>query len=325
MAKKKNIDEVSKSLSNLEKLAKSQLHFTPRDSDPQSWAGSDLVDVDSFDDDIESNGLDYVANGTKSAAVEKSQKGLDLSDAEQAIVKGQDPIPYIINKLEKGFKLTDIESYIVKSVEDSAKDDGDKDGDAEKAEAPGAAHDDDNAPDTLSAAKDEKDEYEAEVSKSLDQSVNSSRVMKSGIEMSPFLYEFANAFNEALKGVENRVAKSLRSLEKSLQTRDSEQAEFFKSLAEAVVGVGDLVKSQVEVEAAKPAIPARGPKSVMAKSVGGLAVNPDALQKSQILDTMVDMVKSQKLSTTDVIAFESTGTMAAHVQAAVSEYLSGKR
>lgn len=344
MSRKINAEQFANSLSNLESMAKSQLFHTANSSEPGKWAGSEFADVDSMDDSIDPNGLDY--NGVKKLLGEKVSKGHDLTHAEYALVKGQDPIPYIVDKIEKGHDLTLAEQWVVKAVQEDAEEDEDEEEEDEdegededyrknkmkksaavpgKAEAPGTLHDALHGPGTLSAAMDEKEDEEAEVThKSLDQAVGSSYVMKSGIEMSPFLYEFVNAVDSALKGVEarvtNKLAKSLDRLATVIDARDAAQSDFFKSLAESVVGIGEITKAQLEDQVVKSSFPTRAPKSTMAKSIGGLAVDTDSLQKSQILDIMVDMVKSNALSTQDVIAFEHTNHLPEHVKDAIAAH-----
>jgi hypothetical protein len=272
-------------------------------------------------DNYSPNGADY--DGVLAHLEDKVAKGQALTPAEFALVKGVDPVPHVAEKIEKGLDLTPAENWVVDMVKamDSEK--------PEEAGEPGEQDDEDKAPDTH-GGKDEGDEDEEEVEKSFDSAVAESDVMRKGIEMSPFLYEFANAINTALNGVEARLTKSLHdslgAFADVLDKRDSAQGEFFKSLAESVVGIGELAKSQAEGVAPQAA---RAPKSAglapMNKSIGGIVADTNSLQKSQILDAMVDMVKSNKLSQTDVIQYEHTGHLPANVQAAVTEFLSGKR
>ena len=345
MAKKVRETDLSKSLEKLEEMAKGQLFHTSTDSSPGEWAGSDYDRQENYEDGIEDNGLDYT--GVRGHLGDKVAKGYDLSNAEMAIVKGLDPVPYIVNKLEKGLDLTPAEQWVVKSIEDMQEkdeDEDDEDEDDEKeekkakffgksseapghAEAPGTLHNRKSKLGTLSAVEEDGDD-EAEVTKGLSSAIDKSYVMKSGIEMSPFLYEFVNAIDTALRGSEARINKSLEGLVGALEARDGEYGEFFKSLAESVVGIGELAKSQAEGAEYSASQPARGPKSLQTglnKSIGGLAAQPDQLQKSQILDVMVELAKSQKISPTDVIAYEAAGTMHPAVQSAVNDFINGKR
>ena len=57
---------------------------------------------------------------------------------------------------------------------------------------------------------------------------------------------------------------------------------------------------------------------------GGLDYGDGALAKSQVVNAMAEMVKSQKLNPLDVIKFESTGELSPQTQAAIVDGLQGK-
>lgn len=321
MAKKVSTDALAKSLNRLEDMAKSQLFHTAKDSDPKRWAGSNFSDEDSMDDNLEDNGLDY--NGVRAALGEAVAKGYDPTDAEFALIKGEDPTGFIADKIEKGMDLTPAEQWVVDVVKSA---EGDKDDVPRKPDAPGKDVDDDDAPESHAGLDEEEDEKE--VHKSFDSAVGGSDVMRKGIEMSPFLYEFANAINTALVGIEARLNKSLEAMAEVIDARDAAQADFFKSLAESVVGIGEITKSLGEANTAVARMPARAPKSVqapMAKSIGGLVVDSDSMAKSQVLSVMEDMVKSNKLAPTEVIKYETSGVMSPQAQQLVTEWLNSKR
>lgn len=173
--------------------------------------------------------------------------------------------------------------------------------------------------------------------------------LQKGIEMSPVLHQFAVAMGQALQGAETRIIETvvkalapvvgdLAGLKKSLHEKVNIDGEFQKALAESVVGIGQQIAGGAEVAAQQQHQAAGGPRSqlralpggqgqaqpqVFQKSFGGpggLDVGEGALQKSQIVNVMTDMVKSGKLNATEVIKFESTGELNPQVQQAVLAY-----
>ena len=315
-------DDFNKSLARLESLAKAQLHHTPQSSRTGGWAGSEEQDQDEHKDGIEENGTDY--NGVKKSLAGKLAKGGNLTDAEIAIVKGENPRAAIADKISKGENLTPAENWAIKS--DIAKKmysadvnkGADKPG---KAGTPGEAKDASSVPDTH-GGENEDDEIEADAKKSLDGEVQKSQALQQGIEMSPFLFEFTRAMSEALSGTETRVTKSVaaavaplvarvEALEKSQGGFQKDQMEFNKSLADGVVAIGHQVEGTAKLADTAAAAPARAPLSQMRAGVQpvqkSFGDNGVQLTKSQITETLCDMVKSKEISGLEVVKFESTG------------------
>lgn len=331
--------DFGKSLAQLEKMSKGQLFHTSSDSSPGNWAGANPEDVDSMGDNIDANGTDY--NGVKKSLANKVSKGQKLTPAETAIVKGQNPLKLVADKISKGESLTPAEAWVVsKGMETFG---------VKKSEAPGEAKDANSVPETHAA---DDDEVEAEVAKSLDTEVSKSAELSKGIEMSPFLYEFTRAMGEALKGTEVRVqttvAKSLASavapilqrletVEKSYGAYVADQGAFNQALAEAVSGIGHQISGTAQLAAAAASTPVGAPKSqlrsvqggqgvnVVNKSFGpgGLDMSDEALNKSQIVNIMTELVQKGNLNALEVIKYESTGEMRPEIQQRVMAAIQG--
>ena len=345
--------EFQKSLNRLESLAKSQLHHTPSDSNPGTWAGTSQEDQDESsggsDINIDDNGTDY--DGVKKALGDAYAKGRSFTPAEAAIVKGEDPRPHIANKISKGEALTNAESWAIKGGVEKMmyglKKGADKPG---PAGTPGEAKDANTVPDSH-AGENEDDEIEQDAKKSLDAVVSGSDTLRKGIEMSPFLYEFTRGMGQALTGTEARVRKSvmqavepllahIQTLEKALVSHIGEQGEFNKSLADAVIGMGQTLNASAEFQAEQAQQPARGPRSQFTVHQGGQApqgVQPlqksfapggfdqslESLTKAQMATAMTDMVMKGQLNASEVVKFESTGQVSPQTQQAVLSFVSG--
>jgi len=335
-------------LQNLENMAKAQgatqLYHTSSDSDPGSHAGTNTSDYqDEHEDGIDDNGTDY--NGVKKALAAKVEKSQALTPAEVAIVKGQDPRPFIADKVAKGATLTAAESWVTKGGYDKMTKGNDK---PQPAGTPGENKDANSVPDSHGGDNDD-DEIEADAKKSLQGAIAESTNLRKGIEMSAILAEFARAMGTALQGTEARVAKSVlaaispvvervAALEASLSKSVRSQNEFNKGLAETVVGIGQHIAGGSELAANQASQPAGGPKSqfrsgtgngvqAVEKSFGpgGVPNGREALAKSQIVDSMYELVKSNKLNSLELCKYEMTGEISPNVQQLVMAHVSGPR
>lgn len=356
-------NEFEKSLARLEGMAKSQLFHTPNDSDPREWAGSKLYeDEDENHDGIDENGTDY--EGVKKSLARKVAMSKALTPAEVAIVKGHNPMKLIGEKIAKGGTLTKAETWAIKGGRKLFKSDGmanspKKDGAAEENKDARDVPDQNVAdkadgkilPDAAKGfGKDDGDDDEDDKKpweKSLAGAARTQPNLSKGIEMSPILHEFVVAIGHALEGQESRVVKSLaKSLAPIIARLDSveksfaDQGEFNKSLAEAVVGIGQHVSGTADVAGAASGLPTGAPKSQL-RSVsggqqgqlntinksfngpGGLESGELAMAKSQVVDAMYEMVKAQKLNPLELVKFESTGQLNPQVQQAVLAFAQG--
>lgn len=338
-------------LDNLENMAKAQgstqLYHTPSDSDSGSHAGTSTTDYQNeHEDGIDENGTDY--DGVRKALSAKVEKSQALTKAEVAIVKGQDPRPLIAEKVAKGESLTSAEAWVVKGGYDKMNKGGDKPG---KAPAPGECDDANSVPDT-NAGDNEDDEIEADAKKSLQGAISESKNLRKGIEMSAILAEFARAMGTALQGTEARVAQRVTksvtaalapvlskvdALEARLTKSVDAQSAFNKGLGETVVGIGQHVVGSGEVASSQATAPVGAPKSqfrsqpqgsvqAVEKSFGpgGLENGTEALVKSQAVEAMTDLVKSNQINALEVCKFEMTGEISPHVQKMVLAHVQGR-
>ena len=348
-------------LNRLESMTKSgatQLFHTSSDSAPGQHAGTSTSDYqDEHNDGIDENGTDY--DGVKKSLAAKVEKSQALTPAEVAIIKGQDPRPAIAQKVASGASLTPAESWVVKGGYDKMKkmgmmhDDememaskgGDKPG---PAMSPGEQDAANKVPDTH-AGENEQDEIEHDAKKSFNGAVAQSANLSKGIEMSPILAEFARAMGEGLAGVSSEVrstvAKSLgpvvervAALEATVSKSINEQAQYNAAFAETVVGIGQHVAGQAEVQAQQATLPAAAPKSqlrsvaggqgvqAVSKSFGpgGLDTGAGSLAKSQITGALVDLVKANKIDSLDVVKFEATGEISPQLEQMALNHINGQ-
>jgi len=346
------------SLARLEGLAKAQgstqLFHTANDSDPGSWAGtgtSDYQDEHGGDIHIDENGTDY--DGVKKALALKVEKSMALTPAEVAIVKGDTrAVKSIITaKIGKGAALTSAESWAIKGGVKKMdmggggeqQDMGDPGMAAKGNYAPGEQKTPSQAPDTH-AGDDEDNEIQADANKSLNGGIAAQPNLNKAIDMSPILGEFARAMDYGLQGVEARTVQQVRAalspvvsrighIEKSLM----DQAEFNKSFAQTIVGIGQHVAAGASASAAGGYGPTRGPSSAMRAPAaeaaqpqvinksfgpGGLDTGTDAMAKSQVMNVMVELVQKGRLSSLDAVKYESTGQMSPQAHQLVTQFVS---
>lgn len=144
------------------------------------------------------------------------------------------------------------------------------------------------------------------------------------IEMSPFLSEFAKAFDERLNMLEERtndqVVKAanamLEHMGEYLEKRFDKQGEFNKSLAEVVSGIGHGLSTNIQQTAEMAQAPVAAPKSTLRAIPGGVkpleksfeggGEGNDTITKSQVLGAMSDMVEKGSLNPLEVIKYENT-------------------
>jgi hypothetical protein len=148
--------------------------------------------------------------------------------------------------------------------------------------------------------KDEDEEDDDDVSKSFD-----SDVLRSGFEATEFLREFAGAVAKAIKTSEDRTVSRIV---KAFGDSNTKTEGFQKSLASAVVNLGDALVAQSNRVEAIASTPVRGPKStqvqVLNKSFAGNTEGV-SFSKAQILNGMVDLVQKGQLNSDYVLRFEA--------------------
>lgn len=275
-----------------------QVYHTPSNSDPKGWAGSRPMPEaeDGAHDDIEADGTDY--------------KGVS-----HGLMKS------IFDKIEKGEALTAAEAFVFKSIVSKAAGYMDKDDKKEKMDKgkmPPGVKDDDY----------DKDDYDKddkkEMGKSLSDYASENEAVNKGFEMSSFLAGWAHVQNEALQSAEARIIDRVT---KSLTAIDSDNSKYQAELAKSIAALAEVLGLQAQRVEQLESTPARGPKSatVVEKSFGaGGPSHGEQLQKSQVLDTMLDMVHKSQLPASEVVKFESTGELREDVYQAVLAHRSGR-
>lgn len=251
-----------------------QVHHTPSNSDPKGWAGSTATDCpeDGATDDIAEDGTDY--------------KGVS-----HGLMKS------ILDKIEKGEALTAAEAFVFKSIVSKAGYADDKDKEKmDKGKPPFMEKDDD-------------DDKEDKMGKSLADHASDNEEVSKGFEMSSFLAGWAQVQNDSLQSTESRIVEQVN---KSLAAIDTENSRYQTELAKSIAALAEVMALQAQRVEQLEATPARGPKSAQAveKSFGaGGAPAPEALQKADVIDTMLDMVSKSIIPAQEVVKFESTGEL----------------
>jgi hypothetical protein len=307
-------------------MSKAQLFHTPSDSNPKTWPGGDTTEYGKWEDSIGADGTDY--HPARKSIAEKALKGLPLSPEEIAILK------------------SDIEQNVIKAQEcpEEDKEDKEEDKKAMKKVAKKAMKEAMKAfggsKMTFKAQKDDDEKPSAEekdIGKSFEAAVGQSETLQKGIELSGFLADFAKAFGVGLEGVGARTTNAveqatnaiLQQVGSYLDARFAEQAEFNKSLADAIVNIGHGVAGNLEQISQVAQAPAGPPRSQLrAVPAGVQAVQKsfaggqgETLSKAQKLDVMVDLVEKGQLNSLEVCKFESTNQLRPEVEALVMQHI----
>lgn len=270
----------------------SQVHHTPSNSDPGTWAGTGQrpAGENGASDAIEEDGTDY--------------KG------------GAEMAKSILDKLGKGQALTAEEFEFVNKggldkFKDMKDDDKDKDDDVSKA---GYAVD---------AADKDKDD-DKDVNKSLADTAQDNDVVREGMEVSEFLAEFVGTMNKSLQALEGRVVDRVVA---AVVAEAGKNEEFNKSLAGALSNFGEALSANAQRIEQVESTPASGPKSqqvaAVNKSFAPGSNGGEELNKSQVAATLVDMVEKGKIDANAVVHFDSTGQISDETMAKVLSHRNG--
>jgi len=215
----------------------------------------------------------------------------------------------IMDKLAKGHALTPAEFALVKAMSDKEEED------VEKAAKPFAGEE-----------TDEEEKMEQEVSKSLSDFANEDSQVSKGLEVSEFLAGFASVIEKSLQTLEERVVTRLSA---QANNAGSETAEFQKSLAGALAGLGETIAAVVQRVDQVEGQAAHAPRSVqgvqpISKGFEGPAAN-EPLNKALVGNALVQLVQDNKAAVTDVIKFESTGEISPQLETTVRGMLGSGR
>lgn len=266
-----------------------QVHHTPKNSDRQSWAGSSWSGVSS-DDAVKEDGTDYDGGAVMKSIMDKLSKGQELTAREYAILKGQLDKQGDEEEMDKAYGADDDEEEAKKSKARKSKED---------------------------MMEDEEDDEE--MGKSLADYASESDEVSKGLEVSEFLAGFAGVMAKSLEAMEKRVVAKIT---KSLVDEAEGNGEFQKSLAEAVVNLGEAITSVAQRQEQLESQPARGPKSfqnVQVLEKGGFSgpQSGEPLSKSLVASTLAEMVPRGEATAQDVIRFESSGELPEHLETKV--------
>lgn len=226
----------------------------------------------------------------------------------------------IAEKVAKGLPLTADELALLKS--DLEKGDG-------------------GEPVKKSTDDEEKEKFSREMGKSLTDHVQENETLQKGIEVSEFLSEFAKSFGAATEASESRTMSFVQDIGQQLFNAvhefKAEQADFNKSLAEAVLNIGHGVAGSMEQVQQVADMPAGPPRSQQLRAIPGgqnqqgfvqksLGGGPgEGISKSMMTETMTDMLEKGEggISPVEIIKFDSTGEIRPELQAKVLARIQG--
>lgn len=265
-----------------------QVHHTPSNSDPGTWAGTGQrkSPEDGATDGVEEDGTDYSGTAEMVKSIlDKVIKGQTITDVERALLD-------VVSKAGPGM----FNNYGGIGKKSGAGKD-DKKEDVEKAKS-----EDD---------EDDEDEIEVKVEKSLSDVASEHEDVAKGLEVSSFLSGWAEVQDEALRGAERRITKSV-------SAAAEEQSAFNGELAKSVAQLAEVLSIQAQRIEQLESTPARGPKSAQAVeksfAAGGVEPQGESLTKSQVANALTEMVQKGELPAVEVVKFDSTGELSADLR-----------
>ena len=253
--------------------------------------------------------LEDIAKGD---ALPKDQKGANggLSKEGKAMaVKSdgrEDDDEEELEDEEKSFsEWLESESALLKGDEEdeSQEDEGDDEGEEEAPEA---------------AEEEDEGEEDEEAEKSLGSQASISDIIKSNsatgpvVDVAPFIETLVD-----------QVSDSDENLRKSIVALQDQQSGFNDTLQKSIVALGNLVLDMNKKLNSVWDAPVSGRKSVMSKSevAERFEAAAPAFNKTQVLDTMVELVQKGHINPIDVSRYEATNSMEPNVRQTVETYL----
>lgn len=309
-----------------------QLFHTASNSDPGGWAGSSWRG-EGWEDMIEANGTDLgaVRRLGKSIArgiMTKLNKGLPLSARETAFVSkgGMNFLDKMkAAKADKAEKAMDKDEDEEKSYAKAMKADMEKavDEDEDEDEVEKAMdEDEDDHPDVAEDKKLVREmvkpgamkKAKAEVSKSLLDHAVENPAVQQGFEVAEFLAGWAQVMHKSLQSAEARIADRILT---AIARSEAETGEVSKSMAGALASLGEVLAAQQQRLDQIEAGPARAPKSQMTVQKSGVVPSPvdgggstlENMNKSQIAERLLDLVKKSEATPQDVLKFDASGIL----------------
>lgn len=217
----------------------------------------------------------------------------------------------IIEKLAKGLPLTAEEASAYAEIA--------------KGGMPPFMKKDDDKDDKDDKKKGKKDE---EMGKSLSDFAEEEEDVAKGLEVSEFLSGFANVISKSLQAMEHRVVSRVLG---AMASEAEGTGEFNKSLAEAVVRLGDALTAtaqRVDQIEAQPAHAPRSTQNVTAIEKGSYGGPKDAgqpLSKALVAQTLVDLVHRGEATAQDVIKYDTSNVLDPRLEAKVRAAVAGSR
>lgn len=258
-----------------------QIHHTPNNSDPGTWAGSssEYVPEDGATDAIEENGTDY--NGRLKAAISKMKKGTPLSAEEFDLV---------VKATKKAGRFP--------PVGDESEDEG-------------------NGPDKLSKEKGSEPAFKAKKAKDEDEDEDP---VEKGLEVSEFLSRWNDRIVKSLEGLEARICSYVDQRISAMQSEMDEMnkgiANGIISIGQVAALTGQRV-DQMEAAAARAPRAVTG-VDVIEKSV--TSQDGGRLSKQETISRLEDMLVKGLVDGHDIIKYETTGQISPDLLARVQNY-----
>lgn len=300
----KTMESLAKGLDNFSKLIVANKKAASGDVEPEIASTGNMdpsgVNQNYTPKKVSPENIGYSSQNseTSSSTVEDSDmvpvvEGSDISQTEKAVRRNGQSLDKIISKLEadsgvsksKKLKKDEDEDNTDLSESDIDPEDSDVDVDIdEKGEDVNISDDDGDI--SISTSSSDEDE----IGKDVDENTSSSEEDES-TEKAVYI-----EVNDLVKGVlsETGIERKLYRIEKSLQ--DHERG--FKHLAKAVVQIAKALRS-VKNESREP----------IRKSVPSVKASVNTLNKAVIADKLFNLAKDGKISSTEVLKFETAGTL----------------
>lgn len=245
---------------------------------------------------------------SKSEETENIQEGVDVPKVEAVDENAQ-----VEGDVEKAMKPEDISEP---GEDDKAESDKKAEAEDKKDEKPKPkeSEDEENSEDD---SEDDSEDEEEVTQKSFNDFVAESEELSKGVEVSDFLAEFTRVYGAITDTLRNDVNKSLQTSEHVSNILAKSFNAIMKSQNELVKSIQELSERLDSVE--RQPVGRKAQVSIMEKSFNhsaGLEEGKQELSKSEKLEKLSNMAINGQHGVTisDVIQFESTGTLRPELQ-----------
>lgn len=244
---------------------------------------------------------------------------LSKSEGTENIQEGVDENAQVEGDVEKAMKPEDISEpgEDDKAESDKKANDEDKKGEKPKPKEPDDEDESEDEEESEDESDSEDEEEEEVTQKSFNDFVAESEELSKGVEVSDFLAEFTRVYGAITDTLRNDVNKSLQTSEHVSNILAKSFNAIMKSQNELAKSIQELSERLDSVE--RQPVGRKAQVSIMEKSFNhsaGLEEGKQELSKSEKLEKLSNMAINGQNGVTisDVIQFESTGTLRPELQ-----------